>query len=266
MDLVQALLLALLQGITEFLPISSSAHLILPSRLLGWPDQGLAFDVAVHLGSLCAVLVALRGEVAGLIRGTLRALATRRLDRDATLALWVVAGTMPVVLAGLALKDLVETTLRSVAVIGTTTVVFGVLLAVADRLRPAAPRDEYALRARDVAVIGLAQCLALVPGTSRSGITMTAALAMGLSRSAAARFSFLLSIPTIAGAAVLSLGDLLEAAAPVPWDALATGFLAAALSAWACIRFFLALLERTGFLPYVLYRLVLGTVLLLFFV
>ena len=140
-----------------------------------------------------------------------------------------------------------------------------VLAAVADRLRPAAPRDEYALRARDVAVIGLAQCLALVLGTSRSGITMTAALAMALSRSAAARFSFLLSIPTIAGAAVLSLGDLLEAAAPVPWDALATGFLAAALSAWACIRFFLALLERTGFLPYVLYRLLLGAVLLLFF-
>ena len=139
MDLVQALLLALVQGITEFLPISSSAHLILPSRLLGWPDQGLAFDVAVHLGSLCAVLVALRGEVTGLVRGTLRAIATRRLDHEATLALWVVAGTIPVVVAGLLLKDLVETTLRSVAVIGTTTVVFGLLLAVADRRRPAAP-------------------------------------------------------------------------------------------------------------------------------
>jgi undecaprenyl-diphosphatase len=270
LDILQALALALIQGITEFLPISSSAHLILPSKVLGWPDQGLAFDVAVHLGSLCAVTFALRQELWRLTTGSLASLAERHMNEELKLVLWVGLGTLPVIIAGLLLKDVVETTLRSALVIAVTTIGFGLLLWYADRRAPPAGqvppagRSEFTLTWRDVAVIGLAQCLALVPGTSRSGITMTAALLLGLSRTAAARFSFLLSIPTIAGAAILSLKDLLEAPSPVEWPMLAVGFLAAAVSATLCIHFFLALLERTGFLPYVIYRLVLGAALLLF--
>lgn len=281
--MMQAILLALIQGITEFLPISSSAHLILPSRLLGWADQGLAFDVAVHLGSLCAVVLALRGELARLTVGSLHALRHRQLNAELRLVLWVGLGTLPVVIAGLLLKDLVETQLRSALVIAGTTILFGFALWYADRRAPrsaaasgraapaggdAAPppgRDEFTLTLRDVMLIGLAQCLALVPGTSRSGITMTVALLLGLSRTAAARFSFLLSIPAIAGAATLSIVDLITEPSLVDWPAMAIGFTVAALAAWLCIRFFLALLERTGFLPYVIYRLVLGTVLLVLF-
>ncbi|MEE4382292.1 MAG: undecaprenyl-diphosphate phosphatase [Pseudomonadales bacterium] len=265
MDPLQALLLALVQGITEFLPISSSAPLILPARILGWPDQGLAFDVAVHLGSLLAVLVALRRDVLAIVGGTLRAGAEGRMNAELRLGLLVILGTLPVIAAGLALKDLVETSLRSVAVIATTTVVFGLLLGWADRREVRAPaaaaRTETDLGVRDALLIGLAQCLALVPGTSRSGITMTAGLLLGLSRGACARFSFLLSIPTIAGAAVLALKDLLDAPGAVDWSALGVGFLASAIAAWACIRFFLDLVDRVGFMPFVIYRLVLGTLL-----
>ena len=271
MDLLQALLLAIVQGVTEFLPVSSSAHLILPAQILGWADQGLAFDVAVHLGSLVAVVLVLRRELLAITAGTLRGALERRVNRELRLGLLVMLGTLPVIAAGLALKEVVETSLRSVAVIATTTVVFGLLLGHADRRdRQAAapdgagPRSEKDLGVRDALIIGLAQCLALVPGTSRSGITMTAGLLLGLSRTACARFSFLLSIPTIAGAAVLSLKDLLETSAPVDWTALALGFLASAVAAGACIHFFLALLERTGFMPFVVYRLLLGGLLFLF--
>jgi undecaprenyl-diphosphatase len=267
LDLLQALLLAIVQGITEFLPISSSAHLILPAQVLGWRDQGLAFDVAVHLGSLLAVLLALRQEVLGIVSGSLRALVARRANAELRLGLLVIFATLPVIVAGLLLKEAVETTLRSIAVIATTTIVFGLLLAWADRRAgvgaPGVGRTEGDLGVRDALLIGCAQCLALVPGTSRSGITMTAGLLLGLSRTACARFSFLLSIPTIAGAAVLSLKDLLESTVPVDWPALAVGFLASAVAARACIHYFLALLDRVGFMPFVVYRLGLGSLLLL---
>lgn len=268
MEALQAIFLAVIQGITEFLPISSSAHLILPSQILGWEDQGLAFDVAVHLGSLCAVILALRQELMQLTLGSLQALRQRQMNRDFMLALWVVLATLPVVVFGFLLKDSVETTLRSALVIAYSTILFGLALWYADhrsQRRPTEHRDEFSLSLRDALLIGLAQCLALIPGTSRSGITMTAALLLGLSRTAAARFSFLLSIPAIAGAALLMIKDLLETSAAVNWGQLAIGFVGAAAAAWLCIRFFLALLERSGFLPYVIYRLALGSLLLALF-
>lgn len=268
MEVLHAIFLAVIQGITEFLPISSSAHLILPSQIFGWEDQGLAFDVAVHLGSLCAVVMALRQEVMQLTLGSLQAVRQRQMNQDFMLALWVVLATLPVVVFGFLLKDLVETTLRSALVIAYSTILFGLALWYADhrnQSRTADSRDEFSMSLRDALLIGLAQCLALIPGTSRSGITMTAALLLGLSRTAAARFSFLLSIPTIAGASLLMTRDLLEASEPVDWGILAIGFGGAAVAAWLCIRFFLALLERTGFLPYVIYRLALGTLLLIVF-
>jgi undecaprenyl-diphosphatase len=265
MDKLHAIWLALLQGLTEFLPISSSAHLILMPRMLDWADQGLAFDVAVHVGTLSAVLAYFRADVQRLFAAWLRSCATRRVDGDARLAWFVLLGTLPVVVFGLLLHDFIETALRSPLVIAVATIAFGVLLWMADcygrRLR-----DEASLRLRDIIFIGLAQALALIPGTSRSGITMTAGLALGLSRTAAARFSFLLSIPVIAMAGVYETGKLVQQAAPVDWGAISLGVAVSALSAWTCIHFFLKLIERIGMLPFVIYRMLLGAVLLWMFI
>ena len=196
MDTVQTILLALLQGLTEFLPISSSAHLILLPRLLGWEDQGLAFDVAVHVGTLLAVILYFHEDVRRLLLAWFASIVNRQMSADARLAWLVVLGTIPAALTGLLLDDVIETHLRSPLVIALTTIGFGVLLGVADQ-RGRQARREDSLSVMDVVWIGLAQALALIPGTSRSGVTMTAALALGLTRTAAARFSFLLSIPVI---------------------------------------------------------------------
>ncbi len=260
MDTLHAIWLALLQGLTEFLPISSSAHLILLPRIFEWTDQGLAFDVAVHVGTLAAVVLYFREEVLRLSASWLRSCATRRLDSDARLAWLVLLGTVPVVLAGLLLHGVIETTLRSPLVIAAATIFFGVVLGVADRFG-VQHRDEGSLRFADVLIIGLMQALALIPGTSRSGITMTAGLMLGLTRTAAARFSFLLSIPVIAMAGVYETGKLVEQSAPVDWQALAAGVVVSGISAWLCIRVFLGLIERVGMWPFVAYRLVLGAVL-----
>jgi len=261
MDLTQAVLLALLQGLTEFLPISSSAHLALFPRLTGAVDQGLAFDVAVHVGTLAAVMTYFRAELRSLLRPAADDPQARALRR---LAGWVLLGTVPVALAGLLLHDTVATLLRSVTVIAWASIGFGLLLWAADRYGPRR-RDEYSVGWRDALLVGCAQALALIPGTSRSGVTMTAALALGLNARAAARFSFLLSIPVIALAGGYEALGLLRAPAPVHWEALALGALVAGVSAYACIHLFLRLLERIGFLPFVIYRVVLGLALLLFY-
>lgn len=260
MDVTQTVILALIQGITEFLPISSSAHLILPFEVLGWPDQGLAFDVAVHVGSLVAVLVYFRSTLLKLLVGVCSALIHREHNPDSRFASLLIIASLPIIPVGFMLNDLVETSLRSVLVIAITTIVFGIALWVADRyFRTETPRP---LNWRSALVIGFAQCLALVPGTSRSGITMTAALMMGLGRESAARISFLLSIPTILGAGVLKTLDLVSDTQPMPWDLITLGTLVSAIAAFTCIHLFLATINRIGFLPFVIYRLVLGSVLL----
>lgn len=261
MDLSQIIVLALIQGIAEFLPISSSAHLILPAELTAWPDQGLKFDVAVHLGSLTAVLVYFRAELAGFGRDAIRL----RVGASGLLLSRVAIATVPAALAGLLFKPFIESELRAVGVIAVATIAFAVPLWWADR-RVTSTRDEYAVSYFQAAMIGLAQALALVPGVSRSGITITAALLVGLGREGAARFSFLLAIPTIAGAALLSAMDARSAPEVAAWTDLAMGFGISAAAAYGCISTFVALLNRTGMTPYVIYRLVLGTVLLLFFV
>jgi undecaprenyl-diphosphatase len=264
MDNLHAIWLALLQGLTEFLPISSSAHLILMPRLFGWADQGLAFDVAVHVGTLAAVLAYFRADVLRLFAAWLRSCATRRVDGDARLAWFVLLATMPVLVFGLLFHDFIESALRSPLVIAMTTIGFAVLLWIAD-YSGRQLRNETSLRMADIVVIGLAQALALVPGTSRSGITMTAGLALGLTRTAAARFSFLLSIPVIAMAGVYETANLIQQSAPVAWGAISIGTVVSAISAWLCIHFFLKLIERVGMWPFVAYRLLLGTVLLWMF-
>ena len=258
-DFFQTIILALVQGITEFLPISSSAHLILVPVLTGWEDQGLAFDVAVHAGSLVAVIVYFRHELARMTVAGLGSLAGRW-SPDARLAWAVVVGTVPVVIAGLLGKAYIEDSLRSPLVIATTAIVFGLALWWAD-VTGSRRRDEHTIGWRDAVFIGLAQAIALIPGTSRSGITITAGLLMGLTREAAARFSFLLSIPTLIASNVLIGRDLVRSPNDVDWGMLALGAVVAGVSAYYCIAFFIRLLSRTGMLPYVIYRVGLGLVL-----
>ena len=265
MDILQAVILALVQGLTEFLPISSSAHLILVPQLLGWEDQGLAFDVAVHVGTLAAVVTYFRNEVGRMFVAWLQSLGGKGMNADARLAWYVLLGTVPAVVAGLLLHDFIETALRSPLVVAFTTILFGLVLWWADR-RGSQRRDEHTLSVVDVLMIGCAQALALIPGTSRSGITMTAALALGLTRTAAARFSFLLSIPVILMAGAYEALKLSELEGPVAWDVLSVGTVVAAVSAWLCIHFFLKLVERTGMMPFVIYRLVLGVFLFWVFI
>ncbi|MBA1146153.1 undecaprenyl-diphosphate phosphatase [Ectothiorhodospiraceae bacterium WFHF3C12] len=262
MTLFQIVVLALIQGITEFLPISSSAHLILVPVLTQWPDQGLAFDLAVHAGTLTAVVGYFHRDVGVLTADGLRSLAQRRHVGQSRLAWAVVIGTIPVGLAGLFFDDFIETSLRSAEVIAATTLGFGVLLGIADRRADRSTRTLETLTWRDAVLVGLAQALALIPGTSRSGITMTAGLFANFSRRAAARFSFLLAIPVTALAAGLKLVEAFTEDSPVAWDGFLVGYLLSAVVALAVIHFFLALLERFGFMPYVIYRLGLGAGLL----
>ena len=256
MDNLQAVILAFIQGITEFLPISSSAHLILPKEVFGWPDQGLAFDVAVHVGTLSAVLIYFRKDVAQLFVGWFATLAQRQMNPHGHLAWMIIAATIPAGLAGLLFADFIEHHLRSMAVIAATTIGFGLLLGYADK-RHRVNSELIRISLWMALFIGCAQALALIPGTSRSGITITAALLIGLSREHAARFSFLLSIPIIVlsggheGLKLLNDGgiDLLP---------LLIGVVVSAVSAYTCIYLFLGFINRIGMMPFVIYRLLLG--------
>ncbi len=264
MSELQIIVLALVQGLTEFLPISSSAHLILIPQLTDWPDQGLAFDVAAHLGSLVAVCAYFHRDLVRLTQDWFASLGARRLVGESGLAWAVLFGTVPVGLAGLLAHDFIAAELRSTSVIAAATIGFGALLWWAD-VQGAKRRTESSLGIRDVVVIGCAQALALIPGTSRSGITMTAALALGLTRQAAARFSFLLSIPVIVLASALEIRELAAAGVTQPWHELGLIVALSALSAYACIHLFLTFIERLGMWPFAIYRFVLGAFLLVFF-
>ena len=262
MELISAIVLALVQGITEFLPISSSAHLILVPRFLGWPDQGLSFDVAVHLGTLTAVVFYFRKELMAMWlawKGSLT--GNRQSNADARLAWAVIIATIPAGIAGLLFKDLVEVSLRSPMVIAISTAVFGVALWVAD-LRKDTTFDEHHVSWKAALIIGAAQALALIPGTSRSGITITAGLALGMSRATAARFSFLMAVPIIALASLLVLVELFQSPGEIAWTFLATGLVISAVSAYLCIKVFLSLLDRVTMLPFMLYRLALSAVII----
>ncbi len=263
METAHIIWLALVQGLTEFLPVSSSAHLILVPNLLGWPDQGLAFDVAVHLGTLIAVVAFFRHDIVKLFLAWIGSISGKGMSAEARLAWGVIVGTIPAGLVGLLFKDYIEVYLRSPLVIATTTIIFGLLLWFADK-RAKLKRDELSLSWQDFLVIGGAQAIALIPGTSRSGITITAGLLLGLTREAAARYSFLLSIPIIVLSGLGVTGDLVKSPDPVDWNALLLGTVLAAISAFACIHFFLSWINRIGMLPFVIYRLLLGA--FLFFV
>jgi undecaprenyl-diphosphatase len=263
-DAIQASFLALIQGLTEFLPISSSAHLALAPLLTGWPDQGLAFDCVVHLGSLTAVACYFRSDLARMATGFSHTVRERsmRADHDGYMTWLILFATFPVGLFGLAFKGFIEHDFRSLTVIGVTSIVFGLLLWLADS-EDKCSKNEQSWHLRDAMIVGIAQAVALIPGTSRSGVTMTAALIMGYSRDAAARFSFLLSIPVIVLAGGLKVKEWIEQPVhAVGASELVVGYLLSAVSAYACIHFFLKFLNRTGMGPFVIYRIALGVVLL----
>lgn len=260
-DYVQVVVLALVQGLTEFLPISSSAHLILLPKLLGWSDQGLTFDVATHFGTLLAVVTYFRFRLGQLAWGSIQGILKRDYNEELQFVVKLVVATVPIVVAGSLAMDLVESHLRSIVVIGLATIVFAIVLLGAD-IAGKKEKHEDAITIRHSFLIGLAQVLALVPGTSRSGITITAALLLGFSRTASARFSFLLAIPTIAAAAWLTGMDALGQSANTDWTALGLGVLISFLAAYLCIDAFLRFVDRVGMTPFVVYRAIIGVLLL----
>ena len=252
--------LALVQGITEFLPISSSGHLILVPKLTGWVDQGLGLDVAMHIGTLAAVVLYFHRDMRILLGGARDMLSGRQ--TAAARLLWQLAlATVPVVLAGFLLQDLIAEEWRSAALIAFTTAAFGILLWLADRKADRASATVTSLTWRTALIIGIAQAVALIPGVSRSGITMTAALFLGLTRPESARFSLLLSIPTTAAAGTLATIEMIRAGDSAAQDqALLAGLLAFGC-AFLAIAGLMRWLKQASFRPFVIYRLLLAALL-----
>ncbi len=262
MTLFHLFLLAVIQGITEFLPVSSSGHLILLPKLAGFDDQGLVIDVAVHVGTLGAVCLYFRTDLAAALRGVPEVLRFQVTTRNGYLALCLLIATVPVMIVGLALKVLGLTEmLRSVALIGWTMIIFGIVLYWAD-MRGPQTREAEGWTLKHAVILGLWQVIALLPGTSRSGIVITGARALGYKREDAARLSMLMSIPTILASAALLGLDVVRVA---DWQAARDGAIAAGISffaALAALAVMMRLLKSVSYTPYVVYRIALGLVLL----
>lgn len=256
MTLFQAIVLGTLQGLTEFLPVSSSAHLALAPWLFGWPQPGLAFDVSLHVGTLVAVLWYFWSEWLALLRAAWDIVRTRRVEgAEQRRVVFLVVATIPAVIAGLALEEYAETVFRAPIVTAIALIVMGVLLWAADRFTPRV-RALDELRWRDAILIGLAQVLALVPGVSRSGSTITMGRVLQLDRQAAAVFSFLLSMPIIAGAAVLEVPDVIrDGGLTMP---LVAGVVASGVSGWLAIAGLLRFVSRGNYTVFAVYRVLLG--------
>lgn len=257
MTTLQIVILAMVQGLTEFLPISSSGHLVLVPYLFGWGDQGLAFDVAVHIGSLAAVCIYFRNDILSLLAGGMQVLGGKVESPESRMALAIALGTLPAAVAGLAFASWIEANLRDPAVIVFTLSGYGILMALADRFGPRT-RNMASVGYRDALIIGCAQALALVPGTSRSGITITAARLLGFERSDAARFSFLLSAPVILLAGGYKLLGLITGDEAVAWGQLALGAVVACVVAYVSIEFFMRFVTRFGLAPFAIYRIILA--------
>lgn len=252
--MLEPLCLALLQGLTEFLPISSSAHLVLTPQFFGWEEQGLGFDIAVHLGTLIAVVVYFRHELVRMARGLLS-----QGSEDGRLAWQLIVASVPLGLAGLLLSDLVDIARSEPWIIAAASAGFGVALWAADHFAKST-RSERALGFGEALLIGVGQVLALIPGTSRSGITMTVARSLGLDREAAGRFSFLLAIPAIGMAGSWQLVQFARADEPVAWATILPATVLAALTAFAAIALFLRLIQRIGMGVFAIYRIILAGV------
>ncbi|NUP37105.1 MAG: undecaprenyl-diphosphate phosphatase [Streptomyces sp.] len=260
MSWFHAVVLGLLQGLTEFLPVSSSAHLPVFSALAGWENPGAAFSAVTQLGTESAVLIYFRRDIADIIRAWSVHLVRpeRRKDADARMGRFVIVGTLPIGMLGMAFQDTIETSLRDLRIVGTTLIVFGLILAVADRtraVRRAKPITELTLP--QALGYGFAQALALIPGVSRSGGTISVGLFMGYSREGAARYSFPLAIPAVLASGALELFKIGEGPAPAWGPTLpATGL--AFVVGYAAVAWFLKYISHHSFTPFVVYRVLVG--------
>lgn len=283
MSWIEALILGVVQGLTEFLPISSSAHLRLTAVAAGWPDPGAAFTAVTQIGTETAVLIYFRGDIMRILRAWTRSLvdAGARKDPDARMGWLVIVGSLPIGVLGVTLKDYIAGPFRDLRLIAFSLITLGLVLAVADRLASRAAeqgssadtgggrhrgvrrsKDLNDLNVRDGLIYGLCQALALIPGMSRSGSTITGGLFLGYGRAAAARYSFLLAIPAVLASGLYELTEIGEHGGHVSWGPTLVATLVAGLVGYAVIAWFMKFISTRSFLPFVLYRVVLGTALL----
>jgi len=260
-SVAQALILGLIQGLSEFLPVSSSAHLTLAPWLFGWPDPGLAFDVALHVGTLVAVLAFFQAQWIALIAAAWNIVVRRRVEtEEERRVIFLIVATIPGAIAGLALEKYAESTFRDPKLIAIVLIVMGIVLWAVDRVAPQ-ERPLAAMRWTDALMIGLAQMFAIVPGVSRSGSTITAGRALRLTREGAAVFSFLMSMPIIAAASILKVPHVLKSEGlSLP---LVVGVLASAISGWLAITVLLRFVVRRSYGVFAVYRIVVGVIVLL---
>ena len=259
---LQAIVLGISQGLTEFLPISSTAHTLIVSKLLGWPDPGAAFTAVTQVGTELAVVIYFRQDIARILKAWFASLTkkTERANPDAKMGWYVIIGTIPIGIAGLAFKSSIETTARNLWLVAATLIVMGILLGLADRFARHT-KSETDINAKNAVLLGLGQALALIPGVSRSGATITAGLAMGFKRDVAARYSFLLAIPAVFASAALTAGDI-SSDSFVNWPATIVATLVAFVVGYFVIASLMKYLQTRTFLPFVIYRIALGTLLM----
>jgi undecaprenyl-diphosphatase len=259
---LQAIVLGISQGLTEFLPISSTAHTLVVSRLLGWPDPGAAFTAVTQVGTELAVVIYFRNDIARILKAWFASLtkADQRSNPDAKMGWYVIIGTIPIGVAGLAFKSSIETTARNLWLVAASLIFMGVLLGLADRYAKHT-KSEADLNTKNAILFGLGQALALIPGVSRSGATITAGLAMGYKRDVAARYSFLLAIPAVFASAALTAGDIASDDF-VNWPATIVATMVSFVVGFFVIAGLMKYLQSRTFLPFVIYRIALGSVLL----
>jgi undecaprenyl-diphosphatase len=259
---LQAIVLGISQGLTEFLPISSTAHTLVVSKLLGWPDPGAAFTAVTQVGTELAVVIYFRQDIARILKDWFASLTkkTERANPDAKMGWYVVIGTIPIGIAGLAFKSSIETTARNLWLVAATLIVMGILLGLADRFARHT-KSEADINTKNAVLFGLGQALALIPGVSRSGATITVGLAMGFKRDVAARYSFLLAIPAVFASAALTAGDI-SSDSFVNWPATIVATIVAFVVGYFVIASLMKYLQTRTFLPFVIYRIALGTLLM----
>ena len=259
---LQAIVLGISQGLTEFLPISSTAHTLIVSKLLGWPDPGAAFTAVTQVGTELAVVIYFRQDIARILKAWFTSLTKKseRANPDAKMGWYVIIGTIPIGIAGLAFKSSIETTARNLWLVAATLIVMGILLGLADRYARHT-KSETDINTKNAVLFGLGQALALIPGVSRSGATITAGLAMGFKRDVAARYSFLLAIPAVFASAALTAGDI-SSDSFVNWPATIVATIVAFVVGYFVIASLMKYLQTRTFLPFVIYRIALGTLLM----
>ena len=259
---LQAIVLGISQGLTEFLPISSTAHTLIVSKLLGWPDPGAAFTAVTQVGTELAVVIYFRQDIARILKAWFASLTNKseRANPDAKMGWYVIIGTIPIGIAGLAFKSSIETTARNLWLVAATLIVMGILLGLADRFARHT-KSEADINTKNAVLFGLGQALALIPGVSRSGATITAGLAMGFKRDVAARYSFLLAIPAVFASAALTAGDI-SSDSFVNWPATIVATIVAFVVGYFVIASLMKYLQTRTFLPFVIYRIALGTLLM----